>query len=53
MLGLDGGVSPRSRVTFNENLAEAPIQIQWDGRVFAREARGDYFAPLREFTRAP
>jgi hypothetical protein len=53
ILGLDGSVSPRSRITFNENFSEAPIEIRWDGRVFARETRGDYFGPLREFTRAP
>lgn len=50
---LDGKVTPRSRVTFNQNPRDADVRVSWTGRQLDVVCRGDYFAQLKEFARAP
>jgi hypothetical protein len=49
---LDGSVSPRSRVTFNQNLSEAPLRLRWDGRQLSVEMAPGYLDIVREFARS-
>jgi hypothetical protein len=50
---LDGRVTPRSRVTFNQDRKNADIRISWTGRKLDIMYRSDYFEQLKEFARPP